>query len=348
MKNIQNERARVRHSVYGLLIILAIAALAVFFYKKMHPVVLFVSKFPEMWYPRDRAALQEKIRLLLDQAHQQSPGEFEMRPWLLFVPHAGYDYAGSVTAAGYQTLCGAHGKEVKRVIILSPSHYVDFNGMALPSFTHYQTPLGAVSVDRNAVNNLQREQCAGVDDLVFHREHAVDVQIPWIQTCMPNAAIVPLVVGRLPDPEMVKLLAAALVRFVDHSTVVIVSTDLVHYGKRFNFAPFIGRASIQKDIQRLELGVMNTIVGLDRHHFENKLDETAAAVCGKNVIRIALEMAQQGWTSAGSHMVALRDQSDVQILAHDTSASIRKVSFDAPEEYETVGYGAIAAFLRVP
>lgn len=316
---------------------------SIFIYKKLYPQVRFVSRFPEMWYPREAVALRQKIALLLDGAPDQKRATC---PWLMFVPHAGYDYSGHVAAAAYQACFGSASEHIKRVILLSPSHYVDFNGMALPPFDVYQTPLGDVEVDTMVVEDLKRDRSTGIDDLVFHREHAIDVQIPWIQTCMPHAQIVPLVIGRLPDAVIVDHLASLLVKWVDSSTLVIVSTDLVHYGKRFNFAPFAQSPSIQHDIENLEHRVMSAISHLDRARFESILDETGAAVCGKNVIRVALEIAQQGWAAAGDRMTSLREQSEGVVLKYDTSAAIRHLSVDESEKYESVGYGAIAAFAK--
>ena len=342
MQKLSSDRAVLKNVIAVVLASALVVGVAFFVHRKLNPRIVFVSRFPEIWYPREKEALQQKIAGFFEGVLDQ-PATSEHCPWLLVVPHAGYDYSGPVAAAAYQTLLGEHGKAIRRVFILSPSHYVDFNGMALPPFTAYQTTLGTVEVDCNVVANLQHEEGCVFDDLVFHREHAIDVQIPWVQTCMPSAQIVPLVVGRLPDPAAVAQLAAALVKFLDSSTVVVVSSDLVHYGKRFNFAPFGQSASLPNDIQKLECNIIDSVVHLDRAEFEGVLNQTGAAVCGKNVIRIALEIARQAWTQSGECMVALKDNSQVHVLAHANSAEIRKLSPEDSEKYESVGYAAIVA-----
>lgn len=341
MKNTELKRYFVGNFIYFFVGALLFAATTVFIYKKMWPKVVFVSRFPQMWYPRDPVALDEKVEHLFEVAAEKYPRVHEARPWLLFVPHAGYDYSGAIAAAGYASLSGKLGCDVKRVIIISPSHYVDFNGMVIPHFTHYQTPLGEVEVDCKALSVLRNKDFIAVDELVYHREHAIDVQVPWIQKCMPQAKIIPLVVGRLPSPQMAEVLAAMLVEIVDDSTVVIVSTDLIHYGKRFNYAPFAGRSSMSEDVQELDNEMLRVIGNLDVKEFEAFVDQTGATICGKNAIKIALEVARQGSVLREKNLVQLSSCSQAKVLAYTTSAVVRNIT-DVGDAFETVGYGALA------
>src|SRR5439155_735789 len=71
---------------------------------------------------------------------------------------------------------------------------------------------------------------------VFLREHALEIQLPWLQALAPEAALVPVLVGRLEAGDG-ETLAAALRSWLAPDTLVVVSSDLVHYGRRFDYLP---------------------------------------------------------------------------------------------------------------
>ena len=340
-------RVIVRRIVYASIVATVLGALSVFLYAKICPKILFVSRFPEMWYPRETEALSRKMNSLFEAAKAKYLIEHKHRPWLLVVPHAGYDYSGVVAASGYWSLRGDLSKDVRRVVVLAPSHYVDFYGMSVPNFTHYQTPLGVVEIDVSVVERLKKERFIEHDELVYHREHAIDVQIPFIQMCMPKAKIIPLVIGRMPAEEMVESLATALVELaVDDKTVIVVSSDMVHYGKRFNFSPFEKSKTVERDVHGLESRVIESIKQLSRDDFETVCDETQAPVCGRNVIRIALEVAEKASGFVGARQVSLAEQSEVLLLSHETSFFARGIPDVSAEDYETVGYAALGFFKK--
>ena len=59
-----------------------------------------------------------------------------------------------------------------------------------------------------------------------HREHALEVQLPFLQTVVPDALLAPFVVGDAPATAVASLLDAV---WDDPGTVVVISTDLSHY-----------------------------------------------------------------------------------------------------------------------
>lgn len=140
---------------------------------------------------------------------------------LLICPHAGYIFSGPVAAKGYATL----DPEVKRVIIIGPSHYSAFSGIAVPKFSFYETPLGKVPVDRLTVNKMGKKRGVIEAEGFDEPEHCLEVQLPFLQLKLHGFSIVPVLCGRV-DPEEV---AAMLLPFIDDKTAVIVSSDLSHY-----------------------------------------------------------------------------------------------------------------------
>jgi AmmeMemoRadiSam system protein B len=175
------------------------------------------------FYVDDPAALRRAVDRLLAAATAAAPRNVGL-PKALIAPHAGYLYSGSVAARAFQRLAGAGG-QITRVVVIGPSHHVAFRGIAAPSAAAFRTPLGDVVVDRDALDGL-----AGVvvADAPHAREHAIEVELPFLQRLLPGGgfALVPLVVGEATDGEV----AGALEPFVeDPKALVVVSSDLSHF-----------------------------------------------------------------------------------------------------------------------
>jgi AmmeMemoRadiSam system protein B len=142
------------------------------------------------------------------------------------VPHAGFAYSGPVAATAYARLRASltpGGPPVERVVLLGPAHRVYCRGLADAGVDFFESPLGAVPIDRAALADLP-----GRSD--GHRahgpEHSLEVQLPFLQVVLPDALLVPLlVVESRPD---------VVVRGLEHlwggpETLVLVSTDLSHF-----------------------------------------------------------------------------------------------------------------------
>src|SRR5207247_2266146 len=71
---------------------------------------------------------------------------------------------------------------------------------------------------------------------VFMREHALEIQLPLLQGLAPECALVPLLVGSL-EPGDAAALAAALRSLLVPGTLLVASSDLTHYGRRFDYLP---------------------------------------------------------------------------------------------------------------
>jgi hypothetical protein len=175
------------------------------------------------FYPRGPKRLADEIDRLLETG---APAARETRtPKALIAPHAGIVYSGPIAASAFRLLAPARGR-IRRVVLLGPSHFVPFRGLAPPSAGAFATPLGEIAVDREALASLaDLPQVAERDD-AHAREHSLELHLPFLQRALGEFSLVPLAVG-LAEPEEV---AAVLDRLWDgEETVVSVSTDLSHY-----------------------------------------------------------------------------------------------------------------------
>jgi len=143
----------------------------------------------------------------------------------LIVPHAGYIYSGSTAAAAYRCLMGA-AEGIERVALLGPAHRVYLQGMALPAAGAFATPLGAVPLDRRAMEQVARLPGVRISDEAHRQEHSLEVQLPFLQRVLDEFALVPVLVGHCPPRQVADVIDCLGAM---PGTLLVVSTDLSHY-----------------------------------------------------------------------------------------------------------------------
>ena len=89
----------------------------------------------------------------------------------------------------------ARAAEVERVVLLGPSHRVGFAGVATSGASAFETPLGPVAVDRDAVTALVKAGLAREFEPAHENEHSLEVHLPFIKIVFPDARVVPLLAG---------------------------------------------------------------------------------------------------------------------------------------------------------
>ncbi|MBK7062589.1 MAG: AmmeMemoRadiSam system protein B [Rubrivivax sp.] len=177
------------------------------------------------FYPDTARALQAAVVAHL--GHAATPDHaLHGTPKLLVVPHAGYVYSGDVAASAYALLTPLRGR-VRRVVLLAPTHLVAVRGLVVPTVDAFETPLGRVTVDHDALALIASLPQVGVSDQAHALEHAIEVQLPFLQIVLGNAfSLVPLAVGDA-QPHEVDAVIERL--WGDDETLIVISTDLSHY-----------------------------------------------------------------------------------------------------------------------
>jgi len=146
-------------------------------------------------------------------------------------PHAGYIYSGGVAGAVYSRL-----EIPERCVILCPNHTGKGRPLAVMANTTWQTPLGEVAADAEMGARLLRRFPALEEDSAAHRaEHAIEVQLPFLQARQPELNIVPIAIGTS-NFDVLRGLGEALAEAIagrekaDEGQVLIVaSSDMNHY-----------------------------------------------------------------------------------------------------------------------
>jgi MEMO1 family protein len=177
-----------------------------------------------MFYPGRAAALNAMVSSLLAQASAglQPPAAL---PKAIIVPHAGYIYSGATAARAYAALAAAHAT-IRRVVLLGPVHRVAVRGLALPGVARFATPLGEVALDQDAIAAI-RHLPQVIESVPAHaHEHALEVQLPFLQSVLDDFTLLPLAVGHASAHEVAQVLELS---WGGPETLIVVSSDLSHF-----------------------------------------------------------------------------------------------------------------------
>jgi MEMO1 family protein len=145
----------------------------------------------------------------------------------LIAPHAGLMYSGPVAAHAYRQL---RNRRIETAVLVGPSHFVAFDGVALYARGGFDSPLGVARIDEPFARELLAATPIVHENRDPHRrEHSLEMQLPFLRRVAPESAIVPLLVGHQTE-ETAWELGEVLARLGrNRSVVLIASTDLSHY-----------------------------------------------------------------------------------------------------------------------
>lgn len=224
------------------------------------------------FYPADKDKLQKDIALMLQVA---KPEKAFNNIFGIVSPHAGYMYSGKTAAFAYNLL---KDKFYKTVIIISPSHAEYFPGISIYDGDAYETPLGIVEIDQIMVDKLVENSKIISRGIQGHRkEHALEVQIPFLQTVLKNFKIVPIVMGDQ-SKMFVDELAEKISKVVDDNTLVVASSDMSHFYSA-------------EEAERLDSVVEKRINDFDFEQLLKDLDDHECEACGGGPIAVMMKTA---------------------------------------------------------
>jgi AmmeMemoRadiSam system protein B/AmmeMemoRadiSam system protein A len=235
------------------------------------------------WYSADTKTLLREIEGLF------AKGKVKQKENVigLILPHAGYQYSGATAALGLKTLK----KKYKRIIVIGPSHYVGMQGiLSVPDADSYQTPLGEIELDTEFIRKLLKEDMFRYAPAAHEHEHSVQIEVPLLQYVQEDFKFVPIVAGQCSAAE-VKEAAGILHKMVDNETLVVASSDFVHYGARFGYVPFT--KDIPEGLRKVDMGAYEYIAKLDGEGFLKYKQKTGATICGCVPVAILVSMCDK-------------------------------------------------------
>lgn len=273
------------------------------------------------WYPSSPAILLTTAR---NQMRQAAPAPRPSgRTVALVVPHAGWAYSGVVAAAAFRLLSpGAF----SRVVVTAPSHYGGFAGYALDDASAYGTPLGEVPVDRKGVDELRAAGLARTVPKVTEPEHAVEIELPFLQAALGRFSLVPVLVGRTEAADE-RAFAERLARLDDGKTLFVFSSDFTHYGPRFDYAPFGATAGAHARVRALDGEAIGLLSRRDADGFRAFIRAKDATICGRNGLSTMLEL-----------LARIAPRAHATLLAHWASGEMPGTRDDSSVDYAALAF----------
>jgi len=236
------------------------------------------------WYPNSPSELRQLLSELVTR-HPVDVQTSRRRPIAVIIPHAGYVYSGAVMAKTMNSLAGYH---YDKVIVIGPSHFTPCNHHAiLLDVSTIATPLGHHPVDQASVQRLSQFPEFLMGPSIHQSEHSVQVEFPWIQSMLPNTPIVPIVLGQLAPDELYHF-ANRLRSIITGETLVMITSDFIHYGSAFGYTPFT--EDISENIRRLDSAAVDAICTHNLPLFRRIIQTTGATICGEQPIQLLLTL----------------------------------------------------------
>lgn len=173
------------------------------------------------WYPASAGALAREVDDYVGRATGIPGGAIDA----IIAPHAGIMFSGPIAAYSYKA-AAAHEYDV--AVLVGPSHFAHFDGIALFPQGEFATPFGGAAIDDEAARSLSQAGIIKPFPAPHAREHSLEMQLPFLKRLLPNVRIVPLLMGDQ-NRRTIEALAEALTTAALPRTLLVASTDLSHY-----------------------------------------------------------------------------------------------------------------------
>ena len=271
------------------------------------------SPIAGQWYPGDPQRLALSVDRYISEANLP---RLEGEVVAIITPHAGHIYSGPV--AGY-AFAALHGLKPDLVTIVSPMHYPYHEPLLTTAHDAYETPLGIVRVDKEAVNKLneylEAELGYGLAPVRRDQEHSLEIELPFLQRVIETEVKLLPVMVRDQSRKVTRTLGECLAKTLyGRKAVLIASTDLSH------FYP-------QNIANQLDDEMLRCIETFDPEQVILAEEEGRGFACGRGALAAVLWAAKDLGANA------------VKILKHATSGDV------TGDNSQVVGYGA-AVVLR--
>jgi AmmeMemoRadiSam system protein B len=175
------------------------------------------------WYPASAGALAREVDRHVEGAGEGPEGTIQA----VVAPHAGIMFSGPVGACAYKAVARHH---YDVAVLVGPSHFVAFDGVALYPEGAFASPFGPIAVDAAVAASV-----AAASDViralpsVHAREHSLEMQLPFLARLFPGLSIVPLLMGHQTRRTIEDLASALAAGLASRRALLVASTDLSHY-----------------------------------------------------------------------------------------------------------------------
>lgn len=239
------------------------------------------------FYSSDPQKLNQELDVLLSVSQ---PEQIITSISGIISPHAGYIYSGRTAAFAFNIL---KGKKIKNIIIVSPSHRQYFEGISIYDGDGFKTPLGIAEVNKEIALRIKKGSSYIFFGSAEHKEeHAIEVQIPFLQKVLSNFKIIPIIMGSQ-KVNMINNLSIQLSKVIDNETIILASSDLSHYYSK-------------KEANLLDSVVEKRVKDFDFDGLQTDLENSYCEACGGGPIVAMMKAA----SLTGNHKSLILNRSD--------------------------------------
>ncbi len=279
-----------------------------FFLSTSWPQEIRKSQLAGSWYPKDPGALSQLIDHFFQNVQMPSISQGDILA--IIAPHAGYVFSGQVAAYAYKLI---QNKDFESVVIISPSHQYGFEGCSIYPKGGYETPLGIAQIDSYLAAEISKATGFRHIPQAHKDEHAVEIQVPFVQRVLPNARIVPIVMGIPKKATILRLAEGLKTVLAGKRALVIASTDLSHY-------------LVKEEANRRDKMTASLIQNFDTNELIRLCENRENIMCGGGPVAAALLYG--------------KDKTEVEILRYSDSSAANQ------DESRVVGYLAAALIAK--
>jgi len=236
------------------------------------------SPIAGQWYPGQAERLSASVDAYIEAAtFPEISGEIIA----VIVPHAGYRYSGPVAGHAFAAV---RGLSPELVAVISPMHQAYHQPLLTSAHEAYQTPLGVIPIDREAVSaldeRLHKALGFGISAVRGDQEHSLEIELPFLQqTLVGEFSLLPVMV-RNQNPRVVQSLGVALAQTLQgRNALLVASTDLSH------FYP-------QETANLLDREMLRRIEAFDPLAVLQAEEQGKAFACGRGAVAAVLWAAQ--------------------------------------------------------
>jgi AmmeMemoRadiSam system protein B len=274
------------------------------------------SPIAGQWYPDDPGGLASMVDQYIKAAQTTA---IEGAIIAVIAPHAGLLFSGPVAAYAFALL---QGLEPDIVAVISPMHHPYTHALLTSGHSAYQTPLGRIPVDRECVANLNShlQDELGLDLHPIHNdpEHALEIELPFLQRVLSNEFDLLPVMVRDQSRSISRALGAALAKTLQgRKAIMVASTDLSH------FYP-------QDMALKLDAEILKQLEAFDPEGVHQAEEEGKGFACGRGALAAVM------WASKAL------GADTIKILHHATSGDV------SGDYWRVVGYTAAVIVQKTP
>ena len=237
------------------------------------------SPIAGQWYPDDPLELAAVVDGFLQAA---GPAEIEGDILGVTAPHAGYRFSGGVAGHAFAQI---RGLKPELVIIVSPMHGPHPHPLLTSAHRGYKTPLGLVPINPDARQELDTrlssDYSLGLFPLVKDREHAIEIELPFLQRALHEPFELLPVMIRDQSLGTIQALSKALAAILAPSCAVLLvaSGDLSHFRR-------------QEQARRIDRGFLRRVASFDPDGILSFGLEAGDTICGTGAVACVLLTAR--------------------------------------------------------